>query len=305
MKIDGRRADAPAAGTQHRTGSPGGRRMTHITARTARGVAGIPVGLMLIPARLRGATEGMIPGRPPDVSKYGFLIDGLLDRTTLLVSIWFLIVAAALTWFVIVYRSRKGHERGHYSHGTSKRAIALQGAIGLLVFATVDVQLVYLSHRHLEQAFYNTPETGDPVRIEVLAQQWAWNVRYPGPDGRFNTGDDIVTLNDMRVPVGRPVIVQLQAKDVIHSLFLPNVRLKQDAIPGTVTQFWFQCEEPGEFEMVCAEMCGLNHYLMRGEFRVLDREDFEAWWRQAGRISEIGFDPGDTDALWGWAWEES
>jgi cytochrome c oxidase subunit 2 len=262
-------------------------------------------GILLTPLYLPGDSGDRILDRPLDISRHGYLIDGLIDRTVLLVSVWFFIVAIALVWFIFAYRRREGNERGQYNHGTSKRAILLQGVVGLLVFATVDVQLVYLSHRHLERAFYNPPSEGTPLRVEVLAQQWAWNVRYPGPDGRFNTGDDVVTLNDMRVPVGRPVIVQLKAKDVIHSLFLPNVRLKQDAIPGSVTQFWFECISPGEFEMVCAEMCGLNHYLMRGEFRVLEPDDFEEWLSRAERISKIGFDPQDTEALWGWVWEGS
>jgi cytochrome c oxidase subunit 2 len=243
--------------------------------------------------------------RPLDISRDGHLIDFIIDETVSVISIYYAVVVLALIWFIIAYRSRRSRRRGFYFHGNNIPTYIIQIFVGFLVFITIDLKLERLSLDHLEQTYYNYPPQEEALRIEVMPQQWAWNIRYAGSDGLFNTSDDIVTLNEMKIPRNKPVIVQLKAKDVIHSLFLPNVRLKQDAIPGTVTQFWFECTKVGEYEMVCAEHCGVNHYKMRGDFTVLEPEQFDLWLQQAQRISEIGFDPEDLDALWGWEWEES
>ena len=266
-------------------------------------VAGLTA-LVLGPVRALSQEIRGVLDRPLDISRDGHMIDFILDKTILLVSIWFAVVLVALIWFIIRYRQREGHRRGHYFHGQNLPAIILQIAVGLLVFLTIDLQLDRLSMEHLEKTYYRYPPLEEALRVEIMPQQWAWNIRYAGPDDRFNTADDAVTLNDLRVPSGKPAIIQLKAKDVIHSLFLPNVRLKQDAIPGRVTQFWFEPVKTGRFEMVCAEHCGLNHYKMRGDFIVLEPDEFELWLKEAQRLSEIAFDPQDEDALWGWEWEE-
>ena len=96
------------------------------------------------------------------------------------------------------------------------------------------------------------------MRVEVNAHQWAWDVRYAGPDGKFNTQDDIVTLNDMRVPVGVPVVLQLASSDVMHSFSLPNFRVKQDAVPGHDQPHLVPGQaRPGEFDIACAQHCGV------------------------------------------------
>src|SRR5581483_7940233 len=101
------------------------------------------------------------------------------------------------------------------------------------------------------------------VRIEVNAHQWAWDVRYTGPDGKFNTADDVTSLNEITVPVDAPVILELASTDVVHSLYIPNLRIKQDVVPGTLTKAWFQATETGQFEIGCAQHCGTHHYKMR------------------------------------------
>jgi len=115
-----------------------------------------------------------------------------------------------------------------YDHGSSGKALVLTAAVTLAILFILDGTLLYGSFVDLGEAFYNFPkESEHPVIIEVLAQQWAWNIRYPGPDGKFNTADDVVTLNEMHIPVGRPVLLRITSKDVIHSFYLPNFRLKQ------------------------------------------------------------------------------
>ena len=105
----------------------------------------------------------------------------------------------------------------------------------------IDVTLALRASRDLETRFWRYPEAiRSALRVEVTARQWAWTFRTAGPDGRFGTPDDVVTLNELHVPVGRPIYLKLRSKDVVHSLYLPNFRTKIDAIPGTTTRMWFQ-----------------------------------------------------------------
>jgi len=130
-----------------------------------------------------------------------------------------------------------------------------------------------------------------------MPEQFACNSRYAGPDMTFRTADDATTINQLHVPVNRPVIVQLNSKDVIHSFFLPNFRIKMDAVPGMVTSLYFEAKTGGTYDIACAEHCGFGHYRMRG-FLVVEESNaaFEAWL--AAQAQE-----GPPDASWGWNWE--
>lgn len=138
----------------------------------------------------------------------------------------------------------------------------------------------------------------DAFVVEVTGQQFAWNVRYPGKDGVFgrtdprlvnpdssnfigldksdqSAADDVMLLNQMYLPQGRPVSVRLRSVDVIHSFFLPNFRVKLDAVPGMTSETWFVPKQAGDYEIACAEHCGLGHYRMRGQLHVVPQADFE------------------------------
>ncbi|MGH7418945.1 MAG: cytochrome c oxidase subunit II, partial [Candidatus Rokuibacteriota bacterium] len=123
--------------------------------------------------------------------------------------------------------------------------------------------------------------------IEVRAKQFEWNVIYPGPDGRLDTGDDFTVRNQIHVPLGRPTVVRLTAEDVIHSFFVPEFRIKQDAVPGMTIDVWFEPTAAGEYELGCAELCGLGHYRMRARVFVHPPEEFDAWAAQAAQ-GEVG-----------------
>jgi cytochrome c oxidase subunit 2 len=138
--------------------------------------------------------------------------------------------------------------------------------------------------------------------VELTGQQFVWNVRYPGPDGKFGAldirqindqagnplgidskdpaGKDDIMSPTMVVPAGRPVEVILRSKDVTHSFFVPELRLKQDAVPGMTIRVHFTAEKPGTYEMPCAELCGLGHYKMRSFLEVMEPAKFEAWLQQ-------------------------
>ena len=161
--------------------------------------------------------------------------------------------------------------------------------MALLLLGALDAISWVQSNRDLDQHFWNfgAAET-DPrtVRLEVNAHQWAWAGRYAGPDGSFNTGDDAVTLDDLRVPVDTPILIELTSTDVIHDFYLPNFRLKQDVIPGRVTRVLFTATETGEFEIACSSTADCNHYKMRGLLRVLSQEDYRRWLQLASANSQ-------------------
>jgi cytochrome c oxidase subunit 2 len=241
------------------------------------------------------------PGRPYDVSKSGHLSDWLFDVTTYGVTFLFVVMVGILLW--VVFNHREGH-KAHYEHGIGRHHLVLTAVISSAIFFGIDGTLLYNAFADLHSDFYNFPAAAEkPLIVEVMAQQWAWNFRYPGPDGKFNTPDDIVTLNDMHIPVGRPVLIRLQSKDVIHSFYLPNFRTKQDAVPGTTTRLWFQATQPGTFDIGCAQHCGAMHYKMRGALTVDTPEAYARW--EKGEVAEAmqSFDPGDVEAHWGWDWE--
>lgn len=114
--------------------------------------------------------------------------------------------------------------------------------------------------------------------VEVECFQFAWQARYAGPDGRFRTADDLLPpLGELHAPVGRPVLVKLTSRDVIHSFYVPPLRVKKDCLRGTQTTTWFVATRTGRFEYACAELCGLGHFAMRGVLTVEEPEALQAW----------------------------
>ena len=116
--------------------------------------------------------------------------------------------------------------------------------------------------------------------IRVTAKQFNWEVRYPGLDGKLDTEDDVVMDNDFHVPVNKVVRVQLRSRDVIHSFFVPQLRLKQDAVPGREIPVWFEATKNGKYEVPCAELCGFGHSGMKGYLFVDTPADYATWAEQ-------------------------
>jgi len=235
---------------------------------------------------------------PPNISTTGHVVDQLFWLATLLTGVAFLLIVAALGYFLLRYRSRPGR-RAYYTHGDSRGAICVTSGLALLVFLLIDVNLAYHDHVAWAVVWGAPPSAREALQVEIMPEQFAWNIRYAGPDGIFRTSDDVTTINQLHVPVNRPVIVQLSSKDVIHSFFLPNLRIKMDAVPGMVTSLYFQAKQPGTYDIACAEHCGFGHYRMRG-FLVVEEsaEAFNAWL--AEQTNE-----GSPDLSWGWQWAVS
>jgi len=122
------------------------------------------------------------------------------------------------------------------------------------------------------------PAEADAVLVGVSSNQFEWVATYPGEDGQLDTADDIkAPINVLHFPTGRPVLIRLQSEDVIHSFFVPELRVKQDAVPGRLIEFWFEATQPGHYEVACAELCGLGHYRMRAQVTIETQAEFDAW----------------------------
>jgi cytochrome c oxidase subunit 2 len=212
---------------------------------------------------------------PENVSTYGGQIDGLFYLILWITGIIFIVVEAVLLFFLFRYRHREGRP-AHYTHGSNRLEV-----IWTIVPAVICVVLALLSRRSWADIKQNMPK--DAMNVEVTAEQFAWNIRYPGPDGKLETPDDVVTLNQLHFPVGRPLIVTLHSKDVIHSFFLPEFRVKQDAVPGMTTRIWLEATRTGHWEITCAELCGLGHFRMKGFVTVESAEEFERWLAETAR----------------------
>ncbi len=151
-------------------------------------------------------------------------------------------------------------------------------AAGALVAAGVGASFAFaitftakrFSHQRL-------PAGPGVVHVEVVARQFAWAVRHPGRDGILGTGDDVMRENELRVPVGREVVVHLKTRDVVHGLFLPAYGAYRDVAPGAEVAFWFRAAEPGESAMVCSQICGAEHAWMRGRVVAVASPEWQRW----------------------------
>lgn len=232
-------------------------------------------------------------GFPINISKHGAQIDQLINALHVFMLILFVGWATFLIYTLIRFRKREGHQAEHPSKHF-KAPTYLEAGVVLTEFVILFAFAIPLWHTLKN----DLPPRNKSVQIRVVAEQFAWNIHYPGLDGIYgkadpkfisstnplgmdaddpNGKDDIITTNQLHIPVDTPVIVDLSSKDVIHSFSLPVMRVKQDVIPGQVVPIWFEANQTGNFEIACAQLCGLGHYRMRGFFIVDTKEDFKKW----------------------------
>ncbi|MGH7951641.1 MAG: cytochrome c oxidase subunit II [Limisphaerales bacterium] len=231
---------------------------------------------------------------PPLASKNGQGVDDLI------VYVHWLMIALFLGWIIyFLYaiwrfhnsRNPKADYVGVRNHASNyiEIIVALIEAVLLIGIA------VPLWAKNVDQF----PPASESTVIQIVAQQYAWNVRYPGPDGKFgaqdmkfvtaenvfgvdpgdvNGKDDIQTLNDIHVVVNKPVIIYLSSKDVIHSLKIIAMRVCQDAIPGLRIPVWFTPDRIGRYQVNCAQLCGPGHAYMSGGYLTVESQaDFDKW----------------------------
>lgn len=233
---------------------------------------------------------------PPNVSAHGAIVDQLIN-----IMHWFMLVLFVgwgifFIYCLVRFRAREGHKASHeLPHTKTPKYLE----IGIVIFeAVILVGLSYPAWSKLKTSF---PPEDKSLVIRIVAQQFAWNIHYPGPDGVFgntdpkflsdsnsigldpndpNGKDDITTLNQLHFPVNKPVIARLSSKDVIHSFFIPVLRVKQDAVPGMVIPIWWEANKTGQFEIACAQLCGNGHTTMRGFVSIDTPEEYDAWVKE-------------------------
>ena len=216
--------------------------------------------------------SGVTVWLPESVSTTAPMIDRLFYTILAITGAAFVLVQLTLVGFLIKYRRRPG-QRATYIHGNH-----LVEVVWTAIPALILVGLAYQSQR-VWATVKGTPPPAD-LHIEVTAEQFAWNIRYAGADGQLNTADDITTINQLHLPVGKTVLVHLKSKDVIHSFFVPQFRMKLDAVPGLTGQLWVSTTKRGHYEIACAQLCGLGHYRMRGYLVIESPEQFQQWLAQ-------------------------
>ena len=232
---------------------------------------------------------------PHGASSSAQWIDHQFAITYLLMGVVFVAAQGALGLFVWQYRDHGSAAKVDYSHGNTKLEViwtALTAAlfIGLNLMGSP----IWAAERF-------EPAKAGSIPVEVTGMQFAWYFRYAGADGKFGATsaklmdpsagseaaigldtsdpaakDDVVT-GIMYLPVNREVDLTLRAVDVIHSFFIPSMRFKQDAVPGLAIHMHFTPVETGDYEIACAELCGLGHYKMHGMLKVVSQEDFDKW----------------------------
>jgi cytochrome c oxidase subunit 2 len=256
------------------------------------------LGFLFLATGLFGVAYGARAWLPPLASRHGAGIDAMLEYLLVTVGVLFLVGHIALAF--LVWRAAR-QQRVTHRLASRKAEWALSAALGLLVVCVGEAGVLAIGIPVWNEYFAARPPA-DAVFIEVTGQQFTWNVRYPGEDGTFGrtdprliddtsnpigidrndpaAADDIALVNEISVQVNRPVRVRLRSKDMIHSFFLPHLRVKQDAVPGMTPEIVFVPTREGTFEIACAELCGLGHYRMQGLFHVLSADEFRSWLQQ-------------------------
>lgn len=235
-------------------------------------------------------------GLPIQASTYAAKIDWSLNLLHIVMTAIFVLWGIYMVYCLIRYRRKEG-VAADYSHKTPWSSYVPDAVMFLFeVWLIFVVGIPIWAHIREE-----LPKPENAFQVNVVAEQFAWTMHYPGPDGKFGrtavnlveannplgldpadpeAADDTVSVNDLYLPLGKPVLINLTSKDVIHSFFIPEFRTKQDVVPGMKIPFWVEPSIPGHFEIGCAQLCGTGHYRMRGDVYVVTPEEFEIWLQQ-------------------------
>ena len=217
---------------------------------------------------------------PETVSTYGPTIDFVYYVILWVTGIVFFATEITLLVFMVKYRHKEGR-KAEYIHGSNKAEVVWTAVPFVIVMA-----LAFYSKGIWDEIRDPDSIPANSYEIHMMASQFEWLATYAGADGQFDTADDFVSLNVLHMAVNQPVVVQLEAEDVIHAFFLPEFRVKQDAVPGMTTPVWFEATRTGEFTLACAELCGLGHYTMGGTVIVHSQADFQDWLAEQQAAAE-------------------
>ena len=256
----------------------------------------IPLALLLL--ALVGITTYLFAARvfpaPPPITSAGVLVDGQYNLT-----LYFMGAAFILAQLGLAYAAFRFRDRG-------QRALFFRGSVTLEILWTAATIVVFLglgfSGQRAWAAIHYLPFTADAIQVEVTGSQFVFNFRYPGPDGRFGKldaslvspstgnpvgldpndpqGKDDIVVPTLTVPVNHPVELLLRSQDVIHNFYVRELRLQQDAVPGMVIPVNFTANRIGQYEIVCAQLCGLGHYRMRSFLNVVSADDYQSFLKR-------------------------
>ena len=229
---------------------------------------------------------------PRNVNMFGHEIDFIFYVILWLTGVTAVAVFSVMIYFLVKYRARPGVPAIH-SHGNNTLEV-IWTTIPVFIF----LALAIYGNEQWTQMRLRTPPA-DALPVAVVGEQYGWNVRYPGPDGKLakmvaakigkenpfgvdpadpDGLDDFTTYNDLVFPVNRPVRLYLSSKDVIHAFYVPEFRLYQDMVPGRVYDFvWLKAEATGNFQLACNQLCGQGHYKMFGKLAVVEEAAYESW----------------------------
>lgn len=243
---------------------------------------------------------------PEDASAHGYEIDNMMALVHWVMLL--LLVGWSVFFLFTLVRFRKSkHPVANYKGVQNPFSKYLEAAV-VVVEAILLVGFAFPIWAKVVHAF-PSPADKNTVIVKVTAEQFAWNVLYPSPDGTFakqdikflsttnplgldpkdpNTKTNVTTLNQLHLPVGKPAIIHLTSKDVIHSFKVYQMRVNQDAIPGMDIPAWFTPVKTGQYEIVCAQLCGLGHYRMRGFLTVQTQEEYDKWLKEQREANKGG-----------------
>jgi len=218
---------------------------------------------------------------PENVDEQGGIIDGLFLFILALTGIIFVGTGVALFVFLWRYAASVRSESVAYTHGSHTLEVvwSIIPAATLLFIAIYQMNAWADAKLRRPSVVIDGKREPRPPIAEVTGRQFEWRIRYAGADGAVGTKDDLFTVNELRLPANEEIVLSIKTEDVLHSFFLPNLRIKQDVVPGMKQLVWFRPTRTGSYDIVCAELCGWGHYKMRGRLELMTREAFDAWYR--------------------------
>jgi cytochrome c oxidase subunit II len=197
---------------------------------------------------------------PKEASAHAFEVDALFGFIFAVVAFFSILIAVLLIVFAIIFRRRPSDRVPPRIVGS----LRLEMFWILTPFAITLVMYFWATSVYFRAA--RPPE--DAEEVYVVGKQWMWKIQHTGGQREINT---------LHVPIHQPIKLILTSEDVIHSFYVPEFRLKQDAVPGRYTYMWFNASEPGTYHLFCAEYCGTGHSLMVGTVIVMEQEDYQRW----------------------------
>jgi len=240
-------------------------------------------------------------GITPNASLHGYAIDSMLEMLH-----WFMLILfvgwGSFYAYTLWRFQQKKSPKANYVGTTSHLPTKLEGGVLVLEVVLLMAFAAPIWASRVDQF----PTGPDVTHLRAVGQQFLWNFQYTGPDGQFgkrditlvstsnqlgldrkdaDAADDLTAINELHLPVNKPCIIDVMSKDVIHDFCIPNMRVAQDAIPGAVIPMWFIPVKTGTYEVVCAQLCGNNHSLMKATLVVDSEADYKKWFNETAKLS--------------------